>query len=57
MVEIKRWYDHDDNQKQSYVRYIARSKFVLCPRGIASYSRRIVETLALVRVPVVIADD
>jgi hypothetical protein len=57
VVEIKRWYDHRDDEKQSYVHDISRSKFVLCPRGIASYSHRIVETLALGRVPVVIADD
>jgi hypothetical protein len=57
VVEIKRWYNHNEEEKKSYVRDIGRSRFVLCPRGIASYSHRIVETLALGRVPVVIADD
>ena len=55
--EIKRWYDHNDAERMQYVVDIAQSKFVLCPRGIASYSHRILETLALGRVPVVIADD
>jgi len=57
VVEIKRWYNHDASEKQAYVRDISRSQFVLCPRGIASYSHRIVETMALGRIPVVIADD
>lgn len=55
--EIKRWYDHSAAEKHAYVADIANTKFVLCPRGIASYSHRILETIALGRVPVVIADD
>lgn len=55
--EINKWYNHNAGEKQGYVDEILRSKFVLCPRGIASYSHRIVETMALGRVPVVIADD
>lgn len=55
--EIKRWYDHSAAEKQAYVDDIVNTKFVLCPRGIASYSHRILETMALGRVPVVIADD
>jgi hypothetical protein len=55
--EIKRWYDHNDTERLQYVVDIRNSKFVLCPRGIASYSHRILETMALGRVPVVIADD
>jgi len=54
---IKRWYNHNEAEKRSYVEEILSSRFVLCPRGIASYSHRILETLALGRVPVVIADD
>ena len=55
--EVKRWYNHDENEKESYINKIKKSAFVLCPRGIASYTHRIIETLALGRVPVVVADD
>lgn len=55
--EITRWYNHEPDEKASYVDEISRSMFVLCPRGIASYSHRIVETMALGRVPVIIADN
>lgn len=55
--EIKRWYDHTENEQKNYVDDILDSRFVLCPRGIASYSHRIFETIILERVPVVIADD
>jgi hypothetical protein len=55
--EIKRWYNHSETEALNYVTEIQKSAFVLCPRGIASYSHRIIETLALGRVPVVIADD
>jgi hypothetical protein len=54
---IDKWYNHSESEKLEYVDEILRSKFVLCPRGLASYSHRIVESLALGRVPVVIADD
>jgi hypothetical protein len=36
---------------------VARSKFVLCPRGRGTSSIRLYETMAAGRVPVVIADD
>jgi hypothetical protein len=55
--EINKWYNHNAGEKHDYVDEILRSKFVLCPRGIASYSHRIIETIALGRVPVIIADD
>jgi Exostosin family len=55
--EIKRWYNHDSKEKLAYVDEITRSKFVLCPHGIASYSHRILETLALGHIPVIIADN
>lgn len=55
--EIRKWYDHNEAELLAYVVDIRSSKFVLCPRGIASYSHRILETIALGRVPVVIADD
>jgi hypothetical protein len=55
--EVKKWYNHDLAEKKSYIDDIRQSKFVLCPKGIASYSHRITETLALGKVPVVVADD
>lgn len=55
--EVNKWYNHDESEKRTYIDDIRQSKFVLCPKGIASYSHRITETLALGRVPVVIADD
>ena len=42
--------------KQRYRDHIARSKFVLCPRGVAANSFRIFEVLAAGRVPVIIGD-
>lgn len=57
VIEIKRWYDHTNGEKQRYVDVLKSSSFVLCPRGVAAYSHRILEALALGKVPVVIADD
>lgn len=57
VTEVKRWYNHTGGEKSSYIDQLGRSRFVLCPHGIASYSHRIIETLAFGRVPVVIADD
>ncbi|MGA3170989.1 MAG: exostosin family protein [Chthoniobacteraceae bacterium] len=45
-----------DLQKRRYAEIIARSKFVLCPRGAGPSSFRIFETMAAGRVPVVISD-
>lgn len=42
---------------QNYVEVLARSKFVLCPRGIGPSSWRLFETMRAGRVPVVISDD
>ena len=55
--EIRRWYDHSDDEHENYVSDILNSRFVLCPRGIAAYSHRIFEAMVLERVPVIIADD
>jgi len=55
--EIKRWYNHTEDEHEKYVEDILNSYFVLCPRGIACYSHRIFETILLERVPVIIADD
>jgi hypothetical protein len=57
VVEINRWYNHTDEEKQRYVDLMSSSSFVLCPRGVAAYSHRILEALALGKVPVVIADE
>lgn len=45
-----------DRQKQLYAEVIARSKFVLCPRGAGPSSFRIFETMAAGRVPVILSD-
>ena len=57
VYEVDRWYDHTEQEKQQYVDDILDSRFVLCPRGFAAYSHRIIETILLNRVPVIIADD
>jgi len=49
--------DHDEAAgRAEYERTIARSKFVLCPRGHSPSSFRLYETLSAGRVPVVISD-
>ena len=44
-------------QKERYREVTARSKFVLCPRGVGTSSFRLFESLSLGRVPVVLSDD
>jgi len=44
-------------RKQEYVDLLKRSKFVLCPRGFATSSFRLYETMKIQRVPVILADD
>lgn len=44
-------------QKANYRATVARSKFVLCPRGVGTSSFRLYETLASGRVPVIISDQ
>lgn len=51
------WFDHSVDRKQAYVEELLRSPFVLCPRGLGAFTHRLVETLALGRVPVLLADD
>jgi glycosyltransferase involved in cell wall biosynthesis len=46
-----------ERQKQQYAEVIARSKFVLCPRGAGPSSFRIFETMAAGRVPVILSDE
>ena len=48
--------DEIDRQKKRYAEVIARSKFVLCPRGEGPSSFRIFETMAAGRVPVILSD-
>ncbi len=58
ITEIRdRWFDHTESEKESYCREILESKFVLCPRGIATSSVRMYEVMQLGRVPVVLSDD
>ena len=57
VYEVDRWFNHTDQELEQYVDDILDCRFVLCPRGIAAYSHRIIETILLNRVPVVIADD
>jgi hypothetical protein len=45
-----------ERQKHRYAEVIARSKFVLCPRGAGPSSFRIFETMAAGRVPVIVSD-
>jgi hypothetical protein len=40
-----------------YVETARRSKFILCPRGIAASSIRLFETICMGRVPVILADE
>ncbi len=47
--------DHQ-HRRQHYREVLARSRFVLCPRGIGTSSFRLYETLAAGRVPVILAD-
>lgn len=46
-----------DKYVSSYLSLLARSKFVLCPRGIGVSSWRLFETLKAGRVPVIISDQ
>jgi hypothetical protein len=44
-------------KKRRYAEILARSKFVLCPRGAGTASFRLFEAMALGRVPVILSDD
>jgi len=54
---IDRWYNHSDGERRRFLEVAAESVFCLCPRGLASYTNRIVEVMAMGRVPVLLADD
>ena len=47
----------DPAEREAYVRELHDSAFVLCPRGNATTTLRLFETMQAGRVPVVIADD
>ena len=57
VTETFRWFDHSEAEKTAFVEEMLHSKFVLCPRGGASSSIRMFETMELGRAPVVIADE
>ncbi len=44
-------------QRRQFVELVARSKFVLCPRGHGTSSIRLFEVMAAGRIPVIISDD
>jgi hypothetical protein len=46
-----------ENQRFRYQEILARSRFVLCPRGRGTSTFRLYETLAAGRVPVIVSDD
>jgi len=48
--------DEIERQRQRYAAVIARSKFVLCPKGAGPSSFRIFETMSAGRVPVILSD-
>ncbi len=57
ITRIDRWYDHTQDEQTDYVTEILRSRFVLCPRGLAPASHRLFEVMALGRCPVIIGDE
>ena len=54
---VNRWFNHTKEEQYDYLQEIAKSKFVACPRGVATSSYRLYETLNLGRVPVIISDE
>lgn len=52
-----RWLDHGPSELKRYVEVIGTGKFSLCPRGFSPMTYRLYESMALGRVPVVLADD
>ena len=54
---VDRWFNHTESESFDYIEEISSSKFVLCPRGLATSSYRLYEALKLGRVPVIISND
>ena len=58
LVDVtKAFHTHTENEKQSYVNEMLKSKFVLCPRGTSPNSYRLFEAMSVGRCPVIISDD
>ena len=57
VTDIDRWFNHDKQEQLDYRNEILNSNFVLCPKGIADYTHRIIEVMSLGRVPVILADQ
>jgi hypothetical protein len=57
ITHIDRWFNHTEDEKESYLDEILASKFVLCPRGCSPSSIRLFEVMELGRVPVILADE
>ena len=57
ITKIDRWFNHNPQEQHDYVDEIRRSRFVLCPRGLAAASHRLFEVMAQGRCPVIIGDE
>ena len=57
ITKIDRWFNHNAQEQHDYVDEIRRSRFVLCPRGLAAASHRLFEVMAQGRCPVIIGDE
>lgn len=57
LTQIDKWFNHNHNEVIDYQNEILNSYFVLCPRGLATSTYRLFETMALGRCPVIISDD
>ena len=49
VAEIKKWYNHNDEDRRRFVQLAFDSAFCLCPRGYAAYTNRISEVMAMAR--------
>jgi hypothetical protein len=54
---VYKWYNHNDGDRQRFLKVALDSTFCVCPHGYCSYTPRITEVMAMARVPVIIADD
>jgi len=53
----KVFHSHTAHEKKTYLKQLAQSQFVLCPRGTSPNSYRLFETMQLGRCPVIISDQ
>jgi hypothetical protein len=56
ITRMARWFDHTDEEKETFFQEITESRFVICPRGLAPSSYRLFEVMQLGRVPIIISD-